>query len=657
MLKHFTLILLLSAALSALPAIVFSQMIYDTLLLSELEILASKTNYDQTIRRTTLDSAVKQLYAHNNIGEILGVYTPVYVKNYGRGGLATVSFRGTGASHTQVYWDDFLINSPMLGQVDFSQIPGLFVEEVELYYGGGSLIKAGGALGGGVSLNNDDGFSDKPMVCFQQAIGSYGFLSTTAGVNLGNDKFRSTTRFSRESARNDFTYLNTAIHPAKEMKQQNAAYRNTGFTQQFSFKPNPRQLLSVSTWSQWNDRDIPSLMTNVESGNKPIERQKDIFSRNTLTWIYQSGRSRLQLKGAWFYSYMHYVLGQEDQQNATRDTTVDSRNRTNTISTRFTFEHVFPSGVSLSSGMDLDLQSVNSNNYAGVKRRNTAGLYAMAVKEIKNRLKISALVRTALVDGEFLPVMPQVGMNLRIIRSEQLFLRWSVSRNYHLPTLNDLYWNPGGNEELKPERGFETEGGINYTKPIRREIKLESDLSVFASWIDDWILWIPSEFGYWSPQNIEKVYARGVEASLGFSGTIHDLSYRFSGQYTWTRTTNEAMLANDGSDRGDQLAYIPVHAGNGFLLLTYHRFTMNWSLNYVGARSTTQNPDEGFDALPAYLLNDLVLGKKFSWHRNVIELRVVARNIFDTQYQAILWRPMPGRNYEIVLRFELNHRK
>ena len=156
MLKHFTLILLLSAALSALPAIVFSQMIYDTLLLSELEILASKTNYDQTIRRTTLDSAVKQLYTHNNIGEILGVYTPVYVKNYGRGGLATVSFRGTGASHTQVYWDDFLINSPMLGQVDFSQIPGLFVEEVELYYGGGSLIKAGGALGGGVSLNNND---------------------------------------------------------------------------------------------------------------------------------------------------------------------------------------------------------------------------------------------------------------------------------------------------------------------------------------------------------------------------------------------------------------------------------------------------------------------------------------------------------------------
>jgi outer membrane receptor protein involved in Fe transport len=129
------------------------------------------------------------------------------------------------------------------------------------------------------------------------------------------------------------------------------------------------------------------------------------------------------------------------------------------------------------------------------------------------------------------------------------------------------------------------------------------------------------------------------------------------GQYAWTRTTNEAMYITDGADRGDQLAYIPMHAGNGFLLLTYQGFTMNWTLNYVGSRSTTQNPGVGYAALPAYLLNDLVLGKKFSWQRNVLELRVVARNIFDTQYQAILWRPMPGRNYEIVVRYELNHRR
>ena len=164
-----------------------AQMIFDTLQLSELEILGKKTDYYKTVKQTTIDTLIKQESDYQSLGEILGVYTPVYVKSYGRGALSTASFRGTSASHTQVYWNDFVINSPMLGQLDFSLIPNSFIDEVELFYGGGSLIKSNGALGGGVSLKNSSGFSKSPLLSIEQAVGSFGYVSTAAGINLGNE--------------------------------------------------------------------------------------------------------------------------------------------------------------------------------------------------------------------------------------------------------------------------------------------------------------------------------------------------------------------------------------------------------------------------------------------------------------------------------------
>jgi hypothetical protein len=58
----------------------------------------------------------------------------------------------------------------MLGQVDLSQIPSSFFDEVELHYVGGSLWRTSGTLGGTVGLNNSNGFSDKSKFTFEQSV-------------------------------------------------------------------------------------------------------------------------------------------------------------------------------------------------------------------------------------------------------------------------------------------------------------------------------------------------------------------------------------------------------------------------------------------------------------------------------------------------------
>jgi len=76
----------------------------------------------------------------------------------------------------------------------------------------------------------------------------------------------------------------------------------------------------------------------------------------------------------------------------------------------------------------------------------------------------------------------------------------------------------------------------------------------------------------------------------------------------------------------------------------------NWSLTYTGSRNTSLNNDENYSfTLPQYLLNNISVGKKFSIKKVDLEIRIKAYNIFDIDYQAVLWRAMPGRNYEISL--------
>ena len=114
-------------------------MIYDTLQLLEMEIVSTQLEQSGTTKTTIFDSVVRSGSELTNLAGLLADNSVVFIKSYGRGGLATASFRGTAASHTQVLWNGFQITSPMLGQVDLSLVPAVFFDEAKLQYGGSPL--------------------------------------------------------------------------------------------------------------------------------------------------------------------------------------------------------------------------------------------------------------------------------------------------------------------------------------------------------------------------------------------------------------------------------------------------------------------------------------------------------------------------------------
>lgn len=106
------------------------------------DIGIQKTVFDETLLHEDVTFSLADMLAHS---------TPVFIKSYGRGTMATVSLRGTGASHTRVTWNGMRMNSPLFGMMDLSYIPSYFIDGAALYNGASSVGVAGGGLGGAIA--------------------------------------------------------------------------------------------------------------------------------------------------------------------------------------------------------------------------------------------------------------------------------------------------------------------------------------------------------------------------------------------------------------------------------------------------------------------------------------------------------------------------
>ena len=109
-------IVLLSLALAGIVPLYAQSM--DGGLLRDVVVTARPIR-DQALTKTVIDSVQMAESANLTFSELLSKHSSIFVKTYGQGSTATVSFRGTAASHTQVQWNGVNINNPMLGQVDF----------------------------------------------------------------------------------------------------------------------------------------------------------------------------------------------------------------------------------------------------------------------------------------------------------------------------------------------------------------------------------------------------------------------------------------------------------------------------------------------------------------------------------------------------------
>ncbi len=625
----------------------------DTLDLETIEIKAIRASVSQASQRS-LDSLSLQAFSQSSLGELLSAGSPVFLKQNGPGALTTASFRGTAASHTLVLWNEIPINAPHLGQVDFSGIPVFFVDEVGLLWGSSAAASRAGGIGGVVSIDNQNEFKHGLHGHLMQTAGSYGNQGTYLSLGYGNSKLQLRTRVFRKSGRNDFEYLNTGIIPAKRMKQQNASFLDYGLLQEVSLM-GKQSVLKVISWNQWNEHELPPLMTNLERGGKPQEFRNDQFSRNIVSFdYYLAGGSKLSLKTAFFIENQHYYLQTTTGMQNDIVSLIDSRNQSESWLNTLHYTYQLHPAIQLFTRVHFDREQVVSDHYDGLKSRNR--LAATTGAEIKpfNRLHARLSLRADMADGTYTGLSPALETTYSFLPDESLEAGMGLYQNLRYPGLNDLYWFPGGNPGLLPEESLGADVFLQY-RFENESLEITNKASLYVAKINNWIQWRPTGYRYWVPANIAHVYARGFEWHTALRYNLDQISWQLFVNYAFTRTTDESPTARIENSAGKQLIYIPKHHGNANLSAHWRGYLLSWRSTYTGNRNTSLNGDASVAGiLPAYSLHNLSGGKTFTG-QNVsftVELRV--NNLFNIDYQAVLWRAMPGRNFEAVLK--LNYR-
>lgn len=251
------------------------------------------------------------------------------------------------------------------------------------------------------------------------------------------------------------------------------------------------------------------------------------------------------------------------------------------------------------------------------------------------------------------PFIPYLGIDYKVVKERDWVIKAHIARNHHYPSLNDLYWQPGGNPDLLPEEGLNIEMGTAH-QAVLGNTSITSELTFYRNDINNWIIWIPSFKGYWEPMNIKNVLSKGLEANLKYRGISGHWDYSIFASYTYTQARNygDPLVWGDES-YGKQLVYVPLHSGNLMAKLSFKKFTIGWQHNAYSERYTTSSNDVSRrDWLYPYFMNDLSLAHHHMTGKVEIHTQLKAYNVFDESYHSILYRPMPGRHYHLMLTFK-----
>ncbi len=121
-----------------------------------------------------------------------------------------------------------------------------------------------------------------------------------------------------------------------------------------------------------------------------------------------------------------------------------------------------------------------------------------------DRFAASLVLREDMFGTEWAPVIPAFFIDGVLSKKGNIVAKASISRNYRFPTLNDLYFLPGGNPDLKSEHGFTYDVGLSFSVGKENVYALSGGINWFDSHIDDWIIWLPTTKGFFSPRNLKK---------------------------------------------------------------------------------------------------------------------------------------------------------
>lgn len=569
----------------------------------------------------TIDSITLEQYKFQSVANLLSQQVPVFVKSYGLNNIATLNFRGASAAQSQVYWNGIPIQNAALGISDVSLLPVEIMNRVNVVYGSSSALWGSGNVGGALLVENETpAFSDSIETNYSASAvaGSFNHYRFGLKSSLATRKFSLGISAFGQTIQNNFSYTDKG----QTLKMNNAGLASGVGLLQAGYKVNEKNTIDFKAWYQQYYREIPRALFETSS----VKNQRDESLRLLTGWNRKGNKADYYIKTSYIQDFMWY-----------RDSAVqlESKNATHQVYTEAGINYTFSLQHKLLVFTPVQIAWMERQTIGDIKSQQRYAIAAAYLfRDKQARLSLSLNSRAETVNGQsyFLP-----GLNAAYKLTNWLTLKGNVQRTYRVPTLNELYYNPGGNQNLKPEQGWNED--IGYKMAKRGKLNITHTLSAFNRNIQDWIIWFGGAI--WTPHNIATVQSRGVETENRFVYGIDNVKLHLGVNATYvSATTIQTYLPGDGSI-GKQIPYTPRYQGQANAGFTLKNWRFNYNLTYTGLRYVTI--DESL-ALPSYTLHNVQL--MYSKVFNDVSLQVVGQlnNIFNTNYRVVNARPMPGAN-------------
>jgi len=580
--------------------------------LEEVIIDSKLTDYAEGYLLTQLsDTLIERNSA--SLTDVLRQNSTIYFKENGYGMVSSPSFRGTNASQTAVIWNGININSNLNGQTDFNTISPASFSNITIRSGGGSTQYGSGAVGGSIHLNNDILFKKNSKSSLKLGYGSFStvegnFKTIQSGkrgyFDLGVDFI---------SSENDYEYLGL------DRKNENGEFTRFNVSANTGLKLKKGSL----TWNSnyfLSDRNFSGTITAPT-----IDNYKDVTTRNLVSWNTTCSKWKSTLKGGHLFERYRYYPDKEKS--------LFFEGKSNAFIGDYMLEYQLNNNLKISSVINYTYIKAEGSNI-GDNDRNTLAAVLLLNHRVTDKLSYGVNFRQEFLNDFDNPFL--FALDVKYTINSWYTIKVNASKNYRVPTFNDLFWDAGGNGILEPETSYQVGLGNEFDWE-----NFQMKVNGFYITSEDLIKWQPSDSGLWMPVNISETENYGVEFSGVYSKKFNKHLLSISGNYAYTSAIDK--------EKGTQLIYVPYHKITGLLNYHFKQFSAYYQVLYNGEVFTTT---DNVGTVAAYSVSNF--GMKYTINENTfpISIGIKINNIFNKYYDNVAYRPMPNRNIQTFINFK-----
>jgi vitamin B12 transporter len=624
--------------------------------LNEVQVFGfSPERFMSGLKVQKVDSINLVRFQYQNLADFLQFQAPIAFKSYGVGQATSISFRGTSANHTAVLWNGLNINSPTLGQSDFSTIPLLGFDKMSIQYGSAASCVGSDAVGGSVLLNSSPNLTTNGInTVIGGQYGNFNNGNVNAGIRFTKNTkigvIANKTLLYGSNFTNKFPYTSRTDRQGREYLIEPSETNQKGLVQDFYFKKtNKDQLFYVNIWLTNNKLVIQPYIANFREITQTqayrflsgFQIKNTSLKAGFIRDILNYGKGDfLQLSGvppSHAQTDRYILRGEHDfSWNNSKAELLKSRMPSQRNASRST----------LRIGGEFVHYATKVDGYGGnLIHENRADVYALLRSNISTRLNTSLNLRQALSSRYRVPFTPSFGLDYKLITKQntQIVLTGSVAKSYRLPTLNERYWIVLGNLNIKPEKGFNKEIGFEWKQLLGKSYKVSLGISAFHNLIDDWTYWNPDK--NYRVENLQQVLSKGLEftSSMKYNDFLAQKSAGLILSYSLTNASQQKVYDIYATDiMGKQLIYVPRHAISSSIYYGQKHWNIGLQGMFNSARFITF--DHSGQPFPPYM----ILNTTFNYTIKKINLVFQANNLTNTVYPNIKKNAMPGRNFQLA---------